>query len=299
MRSMSRALMLVFLSGAAVSAAALSSATDERPIVLVDFAFYRNTCSRYGATRKAEAERFAQVVAGEFADEFQFAIWRTNATLLRGETAEATLTVQFRAHDEQSGHRRGVAYYIDYFRDVDMNEVRIPDRDMSRYIRDNTPLYEWDSYARPCGVDANFTNLLKTRIDKDISDFRDELMKSFLSYVPIAKELPGADDVHDGAVTLAVHWKPLHAGLKSEMELNVGGDVKASLSSIAIHDPNHDNPLTCAHVMSLKDAASVTRTVIKTVLPSYRANKYIRLFMTHYELKRDTHNYHVIVMQPD
>lgn len=293
MRAIAHVLTLLVLFGATVP-----SSADERPIVLVNFTFNGNTCSRYGATRIAEGERFAQVVARAFANEFQFAVWRTKATLLRGETAEATLTVELRAEDEQRGRKRGVAYYVDYFRDAEMNGVKITNREMSSYIGKKAALYDWDSFARPCGEDLNFTTLLAARINDDIGVFRKAWIDNFLRYVPIAKVVPDVDDDHDDAVKLGVHWKPLHAGAKSQMELNIGGDVKAFLNPIAIHDADHDDPFICARVMSLKDANGVTGALIRSVLQSYRANKYVRLFMTEYELNRDTHNFHPVVIIP-
>lgn len=290
-----RAIALFALLGAVVPASA-----DERPVVRVHFVFHANTCDRYGATRNAEAERFAQLVARAFANEFQFVVWRTPATQVQGETEEATLTVQFRAQDEKSGPHKGLAFYIDYFRDVEMNGSKIPDRYMSSYIGEKTALYTVHEFARPCGEDPNFTDRLRTRVESDIRVFRQDWMDNFLRYVPIAKAVPDADDAHDNAVTLGVRWKPLHAGVKSLLELNVGGDVKALLNPIDIHNADHEDPLICARVASLKDAASVTRAMIQAALQSYRSNKYIRLFMIDYELNRDTHNFRPVIRQnPD
>jgi hypothetical protein len=296
MTSIARGLALLVL----LSIAVVATAADERPVVLVNFVFEGSTCSRYGATRNGEAERFAQVVATAFANEYQFAIWRTKATIQPGEIKEATLTVQLRARDEQSGVKRGVAYYIDYFRDVSMNDSQIADRAMSTYIGKKDPLYKWDSLARPCGEDANFTKRLRTRVEEDIAVFRKSWMDNFLRYVPIAKAVPGPDADHAKAVTLPVRWKPLHAGTRSQMELNVGGDVKAFIHSIAIHNASHDDPFICANVGSLKDAADVTLDRLKELLGLYKANQYVRLFITDYELARDTHNFRpVIVQTPD
>lgn len=294
MRVNMRTLALFVLLGTVMAAA------DERPVVRVYFKFHANTCNRYGNARNAEAERFAQIVARAFANEFQFVVWRTPATLAHGESPEAELTVQFRAQDVKSGPHRGVAYFIDYFRDVEMNGSKVSDRAMSAYIGKKAPLYESDSFDRPCGEDPNFTDLLAKRIADDIRVFRRDWMDNFLRYVPIAKAVPVPDDDHDKAVTLGLRWKPLHAGVKSQLELNIGGDAKVLLHSIAIHNANQDDPLICAKVASLKDAGNVTRAVIRTALQSYRGNRYIRLFMVDYELNRDTHNFRPVVRQnPD
>jgi len=291
MRSMTRIFPLLAL------VAALSSAADERPVIRVNFIFHGNTCSNYGATRTSEAERFGQDVARTFESYFPFAHWQTNGTKQPGEKPEATLTVQFRAKDERVGPHSGKAYYLDYFRDVQMNGANTSDRDMSTYIGGKEPLYEWDSFERPCGQDPKFTQKLTTRIENDIKIFRPEWMADFLRYVPIGKEVPNPDEEHPLAVTLPLHWKPLHAGTTSQLELNVGGDTKAVLKPIGIHDIHQNDPLICATVVSLRDAAAVTKDTIRTMLQNARSNAYIRLFMVGYELRRDTPNFQPVGIQ--
>lgn len=275
-----------------------SLSADGRPVVQLVFTFHANTCSNYGHARSDHAEQLARVVAARFGDEFQFVQWRTEKTL-DGATPVSTLTVQLRAQDVRSGRQRGVAYYIDYFRDIEINGVKIAaiERPMT-YLGSKDALYEWDDPDRPC-EDTEFTKKLTVRINDDIRVFRQVIIDNFLRFVPLAQQVPDPDDKHQKALRLGLRYKPLHTGMKSILELNVGGDVKASLNPVTVHDERDRDPFMCARVATFKDYADPTDEQLKNAIASYKGNKYIRLFMTYYELNRNSHLWQPVVERPE
>jgi hypothetical protein len=290
---------------------AVTADAQQLPVVQVVFRFDRNLKSPAclnlkGSSLGAVEGQLAGIIRNVIGDEYQFVQWRADAVKPQPGEFIPKVTVVLRRNVEAVG----VAYYLDYWRDV-----RIASDQMT-YVGSSEPLYAGDEKVRPCkGIDLiqnprskatskqhqaarESFEILKKRIQRrvrdDITGDRVDLDKAFFSNVTLSRTALDADP-DQKKLLLMMPWAKLHAGPNSLIQMRIDGKIRAQLKNIGHHDrhKNDDQPVVGGDVKyfdwpPVVVAAQAWTPQIPAALRTARARTDIEVVMESYDLDRDT-----------